>query len=166
MKAGSKAKFDFYARNWESTGSVLPDPKSEITVLVSTASNTATTDFEVVRAKEEIPYYDYNEWGHFEVDLSAYAGKDVYVALQHTTAGAGNLAFFDDFTFTGFDGDGAGVDDITADLSEDTQVTVYSLSGVKVADGIGSAVLNRLGKGFYVVRATDAKGARSYKLAR
>ena len=88
------------------------------------------------------------------------------MALRHTTAGAGNLAFFDDFTFSDFDGEGAGVEDITADIDADAHVVVYNLSGVKVADGVASDVLNRLDKGFYVVRATGSKGTRSYKLAR
>ena len=164
LKATSSAKFEFWARNMESNQSVLPDPKSEVTVLVSTTGNTNTSDFSVVRPKEEIPFLDYDNWQFYSVDLSQFAGQDIYVALRHTTVGEGNLAFFDDFTLHGFDGYVSGVDSIEA-VADNAEVEVFDFSGVKVASGVGMSTLRGLAKGFYVVRVSDENGVRTVKIA-
>ena len=71
-----------------------------VEVLVSETGNTKTTDFKAVMNPTEMAYLPENQWHHFTVDLSAYAGKNINVALRHTTVSANWLAFFDDFTFT------------------------------------------------------------------
>ena len=103
LKLGSKPAFDFYARNLGTANSVFVGDNDEhsVTVLVSETGNTSTADFQVVMAETQMPYLGENEWNHFDVDLAAYAGKEVYVAVRHTTVSANWLAFFDDFTFTG-----------------------------------------------------------------
>ena len=165
LKATNASKFDFYARNWESLESVLPDPKSEITVLVSTDGNTETSEFQAVLARQEIPYQHMHEWNHYEVDLADYAGQEIYVALRHTTASTGNLAFFDDFTFTGFDDYESGIDGIAA-IGRDSKVEVYTLGGVRVAAGAGMAPLAGLQKGIYLLRVSDENGTRTLKIVR
>lgn len=165
MKATENSTFDFWCRNWESLESVLPDPKHNVTVLVSTTGNTDTKDFEVVLKRTEIPFQHMYEWNHYEVDLSKYADKDIYVALRHTTDGPSNLAFFDDFTFTGFDAAGSGVGEIDA-MSDNAQVEVYSLSGVLVAKGFGISTLQGLDKGLYVVRVAENGAMRTFKIAK
>ncbi|MDE7142530.1 MAG: choice-of-anchor J domain-containing protein, partial [Muribaculaceae bacterium] len=100
--ATADSKFDFYARNWENINSVLPDPKHCVSVLVSTAGNTNTSDFTPVMRTTEMPFLEDYQWHHYEVDLSAYAGQSIYVALRHTTNSPSNLAFYDDFTLSGF----------------------------------------------------------------
>ena len=41
------------------------------------------------------------EWEYFEIDLSAYDGQEIYVALRHH-AHNGMAAMFDDFTLSNF----------------------------------------------------------------
>ena len=144
-----KTTFDFYARNLSTTGSVFVGDNDlhSVTVLVSETGNTNTKDFTVVMPTKEMPYLSDNEWNHFEVDLSAYAGKPIYVAVQHTTVNANWLAFFDDFTFKGLqaektkgdlDGDGlVTVKDISLlaqKIGEDTTDLSYDLNGDDTID--------------------------------
>ncbi len=168
VKALPTSKFDFYARNWETLQSVLPDPKHHVTVLVSTAGNTDTKDFTPVMRDTEMPFLDGAQWNHYTVDLSDYAGKDIYIALRHTTFGESNLAFFDDFSIIGVDDyTGDGVDSITADdITADSLVEVYNYAGAKVAEGFGKGVIESLERGFYIVKVTDGNAAKSFRLAR
>ena len=103
LKFGKKPVFDFYARNLGTLNSVFVGDNDlhSVSVLVSETGNTKTTDFTVVMRETEMPYLGDNEWNHYVVDLSAYADKEVYVAVRHTTVSANWLAFFDDFTFSG-----------------------------------------------------------------
>ena len=95
--------FDFYARNLGTENSVFVGDNDyhSVGVYVSEDGNTKTSDFKVVMSDTQMPYLPENEWNHFTVDLSAYAGKQIYVAVRHTTINANWMAFFDDFTFTG-----------------------------------------------------------------
>lgn len=167
MKATNTSRFEFYGRNWETLQSVLPDPKHNVTVLVSTVGNADTKDFNVEMRKTEMPFLKVNEWNHYEVDLSKYAGQDVYVALQHTTTSASNLAFFDDFCFHNFDIENSGIDTVATDIADDAEVEVFSLSGIAVAKGLGKQTLSGLEKGFYIVKVTAADGStRAFSIAR
>ena len=155
LKMGKQTVFDFYAHNLGTASSVFVGDNDyhSVTVLVSEAGNTNTADFTVVMRETQMPYLGNNEWNHYVVDLSEYAGKEVYVALQHTTVSANWLAFFDDFTFSGLDagkkgdvnGDGSvDVADIaciidvmagtavyeTADVNDDKTVDVADIASV------------------------------------
>lgn len=165
LHATSSSAFDFYGRNWESLESVLPDPKHCVTVLVSTAGNTDTKDFTTVMRTVEMPYLSGHEWNHYTVDLSAYDGQDIYVAMRHTTSSPSNLAFFDDFTFSGFDGDTNGIDNVQA-VGENAEVEVYNAGGVLVARGTGLGVIRSLDKGFYIVRITENGETRALRIAK
>lgn len=164
MKATAASQFEFYARNWDCTTSVLPESNHHVEVLVSEAGNTDTKDFVSVMRDTEIPLVDEGEWNHYAVDLSSYAGKNIYVALRHTTVGPSNLAFFDDLRFSNFDTDLTGVEEIGAadGIAADADVTVYSLDGVTVAAGKAGDVLPALAKGLYIVR-TDSAAFRIMK---
>lgn len=166
MIASGTSKFDFYARNWESLQSVLPSGKHSVTVLVSTEGNTNTSDFTPVMRRTEMPYLDASNWHHYEVDLSEYAGKPIYVALQHTTTEPSNLAFFDDFRFSNFDLDTSGIDCIDSSIADDAEVEVYSFSGVLVAKGTGNGVLSNLEKGLYIVKVKDGDNSRSFRIVK
>lgn len=161
LVATAESKFDFYARNWESLQSVLPDPKHCVSVLVSTGGNTDTKEFTPVLRTTEMPFLDAYNWNHYEVDLSSYAGQSIHVALRHTTNSPSNLAFFDDFTLKGFSLDASGIENVTteetAGIAEDTRVDVYNINGVLVASGFGPRVIEGLAQGFYVVKAEGAK---------
>lgn len=162
MRATVLSKFDFYARNWETVNSVLPDPQHHVTVYVSTGDNTKTADFtDVVMRDTEMPFLGEGEWNHYEVDLSDYAGQDIYVALRHTATSPSNLAFFDDFCFSGFDREIGSVDDINT-VDADAAIEVYNLSGVRVATGKGLGLIDTLNPGLYIVKA-DGK---TYKIVK
>ena len=100
LKATNSSKFSFHARNYESVNSFSPKNRSQIEVLVSTTSNTSTVYFETIMKRTELSYYN-GEWEYFEIDLSAYDGQEIYVALRHH-AHNGMAAMFDDFTLSNF----------------------------------------------------------------
>lgn len=155
LKATADSKFEFYARNLDSEGSVLPDPKHAIEVLVSTTGNN-TKDFETVLPGHEMDYAAYGKWLHYEVDLNKYAGKDIYVALRHYTVSPSNLAFFDDLTFHNFDEATTRIEEIEA-ATADSTVEVYTVSGLKVAKGIAGEVIPSLPRGIYIVKPENGK---------
>lgn len=174
--ATANAKFSFYARNYESQNSHdigYPANQSTVEVLVSTTVNDDTDAFETVMEREELPYYIKDDaeqgWQFFEVDLSKYAGQDIYVALRHYVESNGMGAVFDDFTFTGFD-NFAGVgsmasdgnirvypnpaaDVVYIDGAEKADVTVVSLSGAVVldVDNVNSVDVSGLSAGIYLM---------------
>jgi hypothetical protein len=129
-----------------------------VEVLVSETGNTNTADFTTVMPRTEMQYLAENEWNHFVVDLSAYADKDIYVAVRHTTVNANWIAFFDDFTFTSIQNDDiSGIESLKADLSANTQVTVYNANGVQVAKGSAAQALQQLEKGLYIVKTAEGQ---------
>lgn len=150
------ATLDFYARNLATTGSVFNGDNDlhTVQVLVSETTNNNTNDFATVMFPKEMSYLGENQWHHFTVDLSNYVGKNIYVAVRHTTESANWIAFFDDMTFTHVgDPDLTGIECTKVNLDEDTQVTVFTLNGVQVASGRSASVLQNLKKGMYVVKA-------------
>lgn len=163
------ATFDFYARNLSTTGSVFVGDNDLhcVEVLVSETGNTKTTDFKTVMNNTEMSYLGENKWHHFTVDLSAYAGKNIYVAVRHTTVSASFLAFFDDFTFSHVgEVDLTGIECVKAPLNEASQVTVYTLNGVQVANGHGTSALQSLDKGIYVVKVTEGQNTKTVRVVR
>ncbi|MDE7402744.1 MAG: choice-of-anchor J domain-containing protein [Muribaculaceae bacterium] len=159
FRAGANTNFEFYGRNWETLNSVLPDPKHNVEVLVSTGSNSDTSEFTSVMRGAEMPFLGDGEWNHYTVDLSKYAGQDIHVALRHYTVSPSNLAFFDDFRINGIDTDQSAVDTVIAATDN---VEVYTIAGVKVTEGPASDVIASLAKGLYIVRA-NGKAMRIMK---
>ena len=152
------AKFDFYARNLGTINTVFVGDNDlhHVEVLVSEDGNTKTSDFKTVMSDTEMAYLAENQWHHFEVDLSDYAGKQVYVAVRHTTISANAMAFFDDFTFTGVTvADANGIEPVQAGLSEQAQVEVYGLNGMQIAAGRGAATLQSLDRGIYIIKVRE-----------
>ncbi len=165
VTAGSNAAFDFYARNWDTEGTVEPGPQHSVTVLVSEAGNTNTADFTPVMQRTEMPLLKGKEWNHYNVDLSAYAGKKIYIALRHTTDEPSDLSFYDDFTFSDMEHAASGIDGISV-LPDDATVEVFNIGGVKVASGKGMSTLDTLAKGLYIVRISDGTSTRTFRIAR
>ena len=167
LKAQEGARFDFYARNLESNQSVLPSAKHQVEVLVSETSNTDTKQFTAVLPLQEIPFLDRENWNHYDVDLSAYAGKEIYIAVRDYNETFALQAFYDDFTFTNFEpGAGTGIQNVNALDTDSAAVTVFSLNGVQVAKGVGMKTLDSLDNGIYVVRMQTADGVKTMKVAR
>jgi len=165
QQATNSSKFDFYARNWESAESVLPSPAHHVSVLVSTKGNTKTSDFEVVMKDTEMPFLSGKAWNHYEVDLSKYAGQNIYVAVRHTTNGASNVCFFDDFTFTDLQPAGDGIEAVKA-IGNEAEVEVYTLGGVLAKSGRGQETLQSLNKGVYVVKVKEGDSIRTLRVAK
>ena len=136
LKATAESKFRFYARNWESINSMLPWSQPKLEVLVSTTSNTDTEAFETVMPAESLPYYNEESYEEFEIDLSKYAGQEIYIALRHTGTDV-LAAFFDDFYFEHFSGF-SGVENVT---DNETTVNVYPnpTTDVVYLKGVASA---------------------------
>ncbi len=155
------ATFDFYARNLGTVNTVFigDNDLHRVEVLVSEAGNTKTADFKTVMHDTEMSYLEENKWHHFTADLSAYAGKPIYVALRHTTVSANAMAFFDDLTFTHVgEPDVTGID--AATVAADAQVEVFTLDGVKVASGRADKAVQQLGKGLYIVKTASGEARR------
>lgn len=158
------ATLDFYARNLATTGSVFNGDNDlhTVQVFVSETDNSKTANFKNVTGAKEMAYLGENQWHHFEVDLSAYVGKNIYVAVRHTTVSANWIAFFDDMTFTHVgEPDLTGIDNTM--LADDSQVTVYTLNGVQVASGRSASVLQNLGKGMYVIKSANGKTVKAIR---
>lgn len=164
LRATATSVFDFYARNWESAESVLPSPAHHVTVLVSTATNTNTSDFTAVMRDTEMPYLSGHAWNHYEVDLSAYAGQDIYVAVRHTTNGASNLAFFDDFTLSHFLPEGTtGIGLALSDIKANDCIEVLTATGAKILTTRGTTALNSLPRGLYIIRVNGTRTVKFVK---
>lgn len=181
MTATDHSQFKFYGRLWNSVTSILPENHHSIEVLVSETSNTDTSSFETVMSKTEMPYYNNKSWDLYTVDLSKYAGKDIYVALRHSCTD-GLAAFFDDFYFEGFSKFGSvgslvsysnvriypnpvvSTLYITGDSS--ANVEIYSVAGalVKAAKGVNQVAVDDLAAGVYVVKVTTAEGTKTARV--
>lgn len=166
IRPGANATFDFYARNLGTINSVFIGDNDfhHVTVYVSEAGNTNTSDFKVVMKETEMPYLKENEWNHYTVNLSAYEGKDIYVAVRHTTVNANWLAFFDDFTFTHVAPAGESAIQQISSIAEDAEVSVFNQSGVVVKSGRGANVIESLQKGFYIVKTKQNGETKVWKL--
>lgn len=162
IRPADGATFDFYARNLSTDASVFVGDNDlhSVEVLVSEAGNTKTTDFKAVMNTTEMTYLGENQWHHFNIDLSAYAGKDIYVAVHHTTNSASFLAFFDDFTFNHVGNAGTnGIECVKNPMNEDAQVAVYNLNGVQVANGRAQ----NLNKGLYIIKTANGKTVKAIR---
>ena len=166
LLATHESTFHFYARNWECLQSVLPSPNHHVSVLVAENNPGNVNSFTTVMADTEMPFLDWDNWNEYEVDLSAYAGKEIYIALRHTTNGASNVAFFDDFTFNHFAQAGSGIQNLENNLDPKADVAVYNTNGALVATGKAGQALNALGKGVYVVKVTTDGTIRTFKVVR
>lgn len=97
MTATEQSEFSMDARCWESITSILPAGAPEVSVLVSEVGGTNTKNYtEVFTQKLEL--YDNENWTHINVDLSAYAGKKIYVAVKSYSSDCLG-GFYDNFEF-------------------------------------------------------------------
>lgn len=100
MMATSASKFTFDARTWESVNSILPASGIEVGVYVSEIGGTKTTNYTQVDYKK-LDLYNNTNWDNINVDLSAYAGKEIYVAVQAYSSNCLG-GFLDNFEFQHF----------------------------------------------------------------
>ena len=104
MTARDHAQFRFYAKSYGDTESF---ESSKVSVWVSTTDNKQASFVPVANAQNMVvPHIDNHSnknFTEFVVDLSAWKGQQIYVALQHTVSYNGFVAFFDDFYYEDFD---------------------------------------------------------------
>lgn len=106
MTARNDAKFRFYAKSYD--GDNTYHPWAYLTVLVSTTDN-AVSSFTPLSGftSVQVPHKNNNDsqtsWTEFDVDLSAYAGQKIYIAVRNNTPSNGFVTFFDDFYFENFE---------------------------------------------------------------
>lgn len=100
LTATNLSKFRFFGKSY---GGADQFPLNKVSVLVSTKTN-ARADFEVLPGwdDKELPHSDQQLFTEFNIDLSSFAGKAVYIAVRHTSQPEGFVAFFDDFWFENF----------------------------------------------------------------
>lgn len=165
LHATNESSFHFYVRNWECLQSVLPAPNHRVSVLVAENNPNSTSSFTAVMPETEIPFLDWDNWQEYDVDLSAYAGKDIYIAVRHTTNGASNVAFFDDFQFNHFTPE-TGIQAMAAEIGQDAQVDVYTANGMLVKSGKGAKTMLSLAKGVYVVKVRDGQNTKTIRFVR
>lgn len=159
--------FDFYARNLGTENSVFVGDNDyhSVGVYVSEDGNTKTSDFKAVMFDTQMPYLGENEWNHYSVDLAPYAGKEIFVAVRHTTVSANWLAFFDDFTFTGLVQPEIPTAITSAAIGSNAEVEVYSADGQLLATGRGMATVQRAGKGLFIVKVKDGDELKTLRIA-
>jgi len=149
LDINSNSTFAFDARNWESVTSVLPSNAPTLTVWVSETSPSEISAFTQVGKSIAMELYDNVAWSHYTFDLSAYAGKSVYVALRSET-NDGEGSFYDNFEYAHVGYNASGINSVTANKLADEYVTVYSISGMKLAEGKNT--LNKVANGIYIVK--------------
>ena len=155
ITVNANSSLDFYARNYDCTGTYEPDPNHRFQIMVSEAGNTNVKDFTEFSDLVEIPLAEYLLWNSYSYDLSPLAGKSVYVAIRHTTDAPSNLAFWDDIQFNNVSFAESSVEGIDADELAASYVEVYNAAGLKVAAGQGAETISALPAGFYIVRCGD-----------
>lgn len=170
LKINSESAMSFWVRNMHTQGDVEPAPLHRFEVLVSESSRAITTAYATLVEETEIPLLPHNSpWKEYTVDLSKYAGKEVYVALRHTTDKVTNLAFFDDIAFHNVEyvnGPDVGVCSPVA-IGEIVRIEVYNFNGVKMAEASDVNVIETLDKGLYIVKAYDKEGnSNAYRIVR
>ncbi len=181
MTATANSSFDFCGRNYEHKdnlggGEVFGEGKA--TVLVSESADPTDRNAYTTVKEHTLPYPVKEEYGEFTTDLSAYAGKKVYVALRHKSVD-GLAYLYDDFQYNHFtDMELSGIENVTADgadmavsvsdnaitVSEPASISVVSLSGSVMASAEGMALdISALESGAYIAVVKTAAGTRSLK---
>ena len=85
--------------------------------------------------------------------------------MRHTTNGASNVAFFDDFQFNHFTPE-TGIQAVAAEIGQDAQVDVYTANGMLVKSGKGAKTMLSLAKGVYVVKVRDGQNTKTIRFVR
>lgn len=137
---------DFDARAWESVNSVLPADAPTFKVLVSETSATDRKTFTQVGSNMKTGLYNDIAWPHYSVDLSAYAGKSVYIAIQAVYSNCLG-GFLDNVEFDHINLTETGIDNVTVDGTLDENQPMFNLAGQRVQKTYKGIVLQN-GKKF------------------
>jgi len=180
LTATGESTFEFYCRDYLKDDDTDRFGSATASVLVSTEGPDDLNSFELVRSYQ-VPHPHKEEYTPFVTDLSAYAGQNIWVGLRHK-ATDGLSFFYDDFTYSHFGINDAGVGVVSSDdcgvhidvKSGEIQVSgaevrsmaVLSMSGMAVAtvNGSGRLDIGDLAQGIYIVTVTtdDAVVSRRF----
>lgn len=133
LKATASSKFSFYGKSYATDDEFNDFTPHFATVCVSTTDNQAKSFTTVAMPTTELAYDKNGAWTKYEVDLSAFAGQNIYVGLKHTAASTAYVAFFDDFYYENFEE--ASVTGIEAIQNSklNTQNSTFNLNGQRIA---------------------------------
>lgn len=143
LSATSESKFRFFGKSYGTTDDYNDFLPHYFEVWVSTTDPTVAGMTEKAKSQTELAYSADQSFTEYTVDLSKWAGKNIYVGLKHTTTISGYVAFFDDFYFEHFSG-ASSISNVAVDANNGIE-TYYNLQGVAV-DG------NDLQPGIYIRR--------------
>ena len=144
MTSASTLQFD--ARAWETEASIKPIATPKFRVLVSETSATNRSSFTQVGSDLQPSLFDGTNWTHYNIDLSAYAGKSVYVAIEaYYTNSLGG--FIDNVEFGHIAGTPDGIKGINANSYTADNKPMYNTSGQRINKSYKGIVLQN-GKKF------------------
>ncbi len=131
LAATANSKFSFYGKSYATDDEFNDFTPHYFQVLVST-TDTKTSSFTSVKNRTALAYSKEGKFTQYTIDLSKYAGKEVYVALKHTVASTGYVAFFDDFEYAHFtDASSAtGIEEVVAQLPASSGI--FNMQGQRV----------------------------------
>lgn len=154
-------------------------------VLVST-SGTAATNFTTVFEETFSPNKAQTNWVMKTVDLSSYAGQQVYIAIRHFNCTDMFILNLDDITVTNATVVGNSIDEINSEvsvypipannvvnvnaISNISNVEIYSISGQKVGDFTANGTTTSintesLSNGMYLMKINTENGVINKKFS-
>ena len=132
LKATDKSQFRFFGKSYATDDEFNDFTPHYATVCVSTTGTDVKSFTTVAMSKTELAYDKNGAFTEYTVDLSAFAGQEIYVGLKHTAATTAYVAFFDDFYFEHFEGAASGI--TTLMQNAECRMQNYNLNGQKVGN--------------------------------
>jgi len=131
LKATGKSQFRFFGKSYATDDDLNDFTPHFATVCVSTTDTNVKNFTQVAMETTELAYDAKGKFTEYTVDLSAFAGQEIYVGLKHTAATTAYVAFFDDFYYEHFEG--ASASGIGAIQNSKLQNSIFNLNGQKLA---------------------------------
>jgi len=182
LTATDNSSFEFYCRDYLKDDDTDRFGSAMASVMVSTEGPDNLNSFELVNTYQ-VPHPHKEEYTPFTTDLSAYAGKTIWIGLRHK-ATDGLAFFYDDFTFSHFDRKGSGITTLTTDNdnikievspeiisvigADPHAIDVVSMSGRTVASARGGNTvdISGLNTGIYIVTVTTGDSVMSRRFVK
>lgn len=151
--ATSATTFEFSARNYEGKDNVgggeLSDRAVAGVYVCLDPESTNVNDYTLLESYQ-LEYPEDEEYTTYSVDLSAYAGKAIRVALRNQTSDWGFAYLYDDLTFNHI-GNAASLDNVSVDNAG--TVEYYNLQGMRVEGSLAPGIyLRRTAAGTVKIR--------------
>lgn len=139
VTANTHVSFDY--RSYETVNSVLPAASPKFKVFVSETSATDLSTFHQVGATLDPGLYDESKpWPHADIDLSAYAGKVVYVAIEASYDNSFG-GFIDNVEFDHINVETTGINSVSIENGLDNTKPLYNMAGQRVGKDYRGIIL-------------------------